>query len=84
MLYLPHGSCVNYKKKQKINAIIYVICIPPFSDLNRLNNRTMVYMICNMRPCNITSGMLIIARHSESSKNYIPDLTYAISACIIS
>ena len=38
-------------------------------------------MICNMKPCNITSRSLIIAQLSESKKNYHSDLQCAIS-CI--
>jgi len=42
-------------------------------------------MICNMKPCNITSRPLIIARLSESNKStaQILSVHYLVSACII-
>jgi hypothetical protein len=43
-------------------------------------------MICNMKPCHITSRSLIIARLSESNEttDKIQSVQYSVSACIIS
>jgi hypothetical protein len=42
----------------------------------RLTRKTAVYIICIMKPCNITSMSLIIARFSGSKKNYSADISY--------
>ena len=53
--------------------------------VKQLNNRTVVQMIYIMKPCNITSRSLFIARLSESKKTtaQILSVQYLVSVCII-
>ena len=52
---------------------------------NQLTRKHVVYMIRNMKPCNITSRSFIIARPSERNTTTakIKSVQYLVSACII-
>ena len=58
MYYVYHGFPLN---NQTWSVILF----------NRLAQKSVVSMICNMKPCNITSRSLSIALLSESNKTTV-------------